>query len=431
MISLPRFRPFGSHVALAIALWSCASAARADDTGRALYHGHAADAPPAKIAGVERSGLTCAGCHGRNAAGGGEGRSRVPPIDGATLASPSPKRPAYDPATFRAAVSQGRASDGRTLSLAMPRFDLSQTQSDALWKYLGGITDEDRSGVSADQIQIAVPAITANLVDARHLRDELERQWAARGANSIHGRSIVFKEAAIDASASDGNVNPSDFFLALGANIDVDGSMLDKLQRSGLPMLGPKGALSDKTSEEIISVRANRDQVTDALFRLDNRTTTIVIDAALRAKRAPPSQAIGPEDAMPADSRRIVLMVGAAQARAFIKTHQVALKGRTVVVPFEELAGYPDLIEQLLNQGTDVLAARPAGDFSNIAAYASALTAVLEASLVTAGRQLTRTRLLEAVKGVQVQSPHWPELDYRRFPKNGTELVEFVRVTPR
>jgi hypothetical protein len=134
---------------------------------------------------------------------------------------------------------------------------------------------------------------------------------------------------------------------------------------------------------------------------------------------------------MPADSRRIVLMVGAAQARAFIKTHQVALKGRTVVVPFEELAGYPDLIEQLLNQGTDVLAARPAGDFSNIAAYASALTAVLEASLVTAGRQLTRTRFLEAVKGVQVQSAHWPELDYRRFPKNGTELVEFVRVTPR
>jgi hypothetical protein len=168
---LQRFRPFGSRLALAIALWSCAPAAWADDAGRALYHGHVADPPPARIAGVERPGLTYVGCHGRNAAGGGEGRSRVPPIDGATLASPSPERPAYDAMSFWTAVSQGRASDERTLSLAMPRFDLSPSQSNSLWEYLTHIAEEDRSGVSADQIRIVVPALTGNLADAERLRD--------------------------------------------------------------------------------------------------------------------------------------------------------------------------------------------------------------------------------------------------------------------
>lgn len=425
------FRPFGSRLALAIALWLCSPAAWADDAGRALYHGQVADPPTARIAGVERPGLTCAGCHGRNAAGGGEGRSRVPPIDGTTLASPSPERPTYDATSFRTAVSQGRASDGRTLSLAMPRFDLSPSQSDSLWAYLAHIAEEDRSGVSADQVRIVVPAMTGNLADAERLRDELERQWAARGASSIHGRRVRFTVTPLESLASGDTALSAAFFLAIGPNLDVSGHVLDKLQRSGLPILGPRGDLPVKTLQNIISVRAGRDQVIDALFRLVSPTTTMVIDVRSRDKSALPPGAIGPEDALPSNSTRIVLAIGAVQARSFVRANQLALRGRTVIVPLDRMSEYPDLIEDLLHQGTDVIVARPVGDWSDPVAYAAPLIAVLDAALVTVGRPLTRTQFLEAVKNVHVRCADWPDLDYRRFPKNGTESVEFIRVKSR
>ena len=49
----------------------------------------------------------------------------------------------------------------------------------------------------------------------------------------------------------------------------------------------------------------------------------------------------------------------------------------------------------------------------------------------TVGRPLTCTQFLEAVKNVHVRCADWPDLDYRRFPKNGTESVEFIRVKSR
>jgi hypothetical protein len=116
---------------------------------------------------------------------------------------------------------------------------------------------------------------------------------------------------------------------------------------------------------------------------------------------------------------------------SFVRANQPVLKGRTVIVPSDKMSGYPDLVEDLLHQGTDVIAARPAGDSSDPVAYTSALVTVLDAALVTVGRPLTRTRFLEAARNVQVRSPGWPDLDFRRFPKNGTELVEFIRMTSR
>lgn len=425
------FRPFDSRLALAIVLSLHAPATWADDAGRALYHGYAADPPPARIAGMARPGLSCAGCHGRDAAGGGEGRSRVPPIDGATLASPTPGRPAYDAETFRAAVSQGRASDGRMLSLAMPRFDLSPARSSSLWEYLAHIAEEDRGGVSADQIRIAVPAMTGNPADAERLRDELERQWAARGISTIHGRRVQFTVAPIESLAPGGPPGTATFFLAIGPDLDGGGHVLDRLQRSGLPVLGPRGNLPIKMPRTIISVRASRDQVMEALLRLASPTTTVVIDASSRGESARPPGAITPQEAMPPHSKRIVLAVGATQARSFVRMNQQNLKGRTVIAPLDTMSGDPDLIEDLLRQGTDVIAAWPAGDWSDPVAYASPLVAVLEATLVAAGRPLTRTRFLNAVASVHVQCAGWPDLDYRRFPDNGTELVEFTRMVTR
>jgi len=169
-ISLQRFRPFGSRLALAIALWSCAPAAWADDAGRALYHGHVEIRRPHGSPAWSGQPSPTSDAMGTTPLAA----ARAAHAFHQSTARHSPRRhqsPAYDAMSFWTAVSQGRASDERTLSLAMPRFDLSPSQSNSLWEYLTHIAEEDRSGVSADQIRIVVPALTGNLADAERLRD--------------------------------------------------------------------------------------------------------------------------------------------------------------------------------------------------------------------------------------------------------------------
>jgi hypothetical protein len=183
-----------------------------------------------------------------------------------------------------------------------------------------------------------------NLANAERLRDELERQWAAHGVISIHGRRLVFSVMQGEPHPPSGDAPQADFFLAIGTDLDGDGHILDRLRQTGLPILGARGDVSGKPSDDIISIRAGRDQVIDTLLRLAGPTTTVVIDAAFRGERVLPSETISPVDSIPPNSTRLVLAVGAAQARSFVRANQPVLKGRTVIVPSDKMSGYPDLV---------------------------------------------------------------------------------------
>ena len=86
--------------------------------------------------------VACASCHGPDARGGGEGFVQAPDIRWHTLSkSFAPRRagstrPAYNRSTFGRAIHQGVDSNDRLLDPAMPRFDLSQDETEALVSYL-------------------------------------------------------------------------------------------------------------------------------------------------------------------------------------------------------------------------------------------------------------------------------------------------------
>lgn len=86
--------------------------------------------------------MACASCHGLDARGGGEAFVRAPDIRWHTLSKffaprrVGEARPAYSVSTFTRAIQQGIASNGHLLDPAMPRFDLSQDEIEAVVHFL-------------------------------------------------------------------------------------------------------------------------------------------------------------------------------------------------------------------------------------------------------------------------------------------------------
>lgn len=120
--------------------------------GRALYlEGRRADGSPLvatragglAVAGAEAA---CVNCHRRSGMGGSEGRSYIPPVTHAALASTMPAgkgpsaigdgRPAYTQASLARALRAGVDPAGRSLDFLMPRYALHDNEVAALRAYL-------------------------------------------------------------------------------------------------------------------------------------------------------------------------------------------------------------------------------------------------------------------------------------------------------
>lgn len=85
----------------------------------------------------------CAGCHGRDGRGGGEGWVRAPDLRWSALSAAHGRaradgsiRPAYDRASFARALRGSVAPDSVALDTIMPRYDLADDEIDALLSYL-------------------------------------------------------------------------------------------------------------------------------------------------------------------------------------------------------------------------------------------------------------------------------------------------------
>jgi hypothetical protein len=403
----------------AIACGIAAAGAHAEDLGQAIYFGRVSDLPTGRLGGIEQRGITCAGCHGRDAGGGGEGRSRIPAVHGAALGSVTADRPAYDAASFRRVVVEGRDSSGRSLSIAMPRFALSPTQADALWHYLKGIQERDRAGVSSDRVRIAIPASPVDDGAAREVLDSLSAQWAERGRPTIHGRQVEFVVVPLKGLALSTDVDLP--FVLVAPVLDRDGKVLAVLRGAGVPVLAPRGALpADDLPADIVSVRAGSKEVAKALLGLVDDRTSIVADSPLLSEQAAGHAVLQPEAPVPPNVRKIVLLLSEAGLRTFVSTHRQAIARRTIVLPISLVEARPDLVSDLLATPANVVAARPAGDLADMAAYTSLLAQLLEKVLIEAGRDLTRTGFLEALRKARVRGKAWPEIDFQRHPKTGT-----------
>ncbi|WP_019620447.1 c-type cytochrome [Amphritea japonica] len=114
--------------------------------------------------------FACVNCHRHSGLGTSEGGYQVPDITGPTLFSPIEvkqrelyaertegfyTRPAYTRESLRTAITHGISTNGNTFSKVMPRYQLSQSQADALIDYLSTLDYSNPPGVSADNLQLA------------------------------------------------------------------------------------------------------------------------------------------------------------------------------------------------------------------------------------------------------------------------------------
>lgn len=100
--------------------------------------------------------FACAGCHGADAEGGGEGATVFPAIGWQRLADPGRAGGPYDASGLARALREGVAPDGRRLGPAMPRYRIDDGQIAALVSHLRTVADDQRRGVTPTAIRLGI-----------------------------------------------------------------------------------------------------------------------------------------------------------------------------------------------------------------------------------------------------------------------------------
>jgi len=123
---------------------------------------------------------TCARCHGRSGYGSSEGSIITPSISGKTLyiakeishrelastrRSGAGVRPAYTDTTLRRAILEGIGANGHSLGQLMPRFKLSNSDTDSLIAYLKVLGSKTVPGVTEEYFDFST-IITSGVSEA-------------------------------------------------------------------------------------------------------------------------------------------------------------------------------------------------------------------------------------------------------------------------
>ena len=210
--------------------------------GRALYRGTTPWRQPPTLHGVAlASGANaCAACHGTRGEARTEAGVAVPAIQWQRLAQGTSTRPAYaDPAQVVAALSDGRAGDGRAFNAPMPRFALDAAEQQALAAYLRvlGTEADPVAGVDAQRIVLGSvlpltgPQAAAGAAIRTALGQRMERINAAGG---IFGRrlELVVADAGADSAsalaAADGLVRSGRVFALVASLMPAPDAALRK-----------------------------------------------------------------------------------------------------------------------------------------------------------------------------------------------------------
>ncbi len=364
--------------------------------GRALFEG--ADSAALSIRMGENMfparGISCAGCHGRDAGGGEEAQSG-PPIDWETLSQPSPVRPGYTLASFAAALTEGRRPGGGVLGSAMPRFAFERPEDPAaLVAYLRVIAARQRTGLSADEIvfrsaadPVAEPFLTA-----------FETRVAELAPNGVFGRRIRL-------SHHDGA------FASIGARmLGTEGGMPDLFPLA--PLVGDESALD---------TRGAFASVTDQVAALAGLTGEMVVFATpamrVRLRKTLDQHADADTLRWREDGDVPVLGIGAAHlARALDGSGKAPVYAMADDVGGVVIESGRCLVISDPRPGEGMPAA-PATRYGRVAAT------VLVEALKACGPDCTRSRLMRSFGGVRISPPDWPDLDYAEHPLTGTDEV--------
>ena len=141
-----------------------ADEARAHEAGRRLYLTGKSSPDRPILARVGAAGvrvpaerLPCGNCHGKDRRGSREGGLVAPDIRWQRLSIPQGEsRPAYRTEDLLAVVTTGVAPGGRTLSPAMPRYELAPEDAADLLAFLGSAEEDPVPGVAPDRLTIGL-----------------------------------------------------------------------------------------------------------------------------------------------------------------------------------------------------------------------------------------------------------------------------------
>lgn len=304
---MPRVAPL--LALLAITLPGCGSgdsatspAADADlantDAGRRMYReGILPSGEPmtAIVAGdvpVLGTQFRCENCHGRSGMGAAEGKYIVPPIAGQFLFAPSPQpeRPAYTQESLARLLRDGETPGGRNLGELMPRYELTDSEVEAMTVYLAGLSSALSPGVDDKFIRFAtvitddvtaeeraaVMAVFNAFVEEKNRNTRLESERWDRGSTPSSRLPTVHREWVIDEWALTG---PSETWAAQleqryrdapvfgmlgGLSNRPWGPISDFCERNEIPCLFPGTDLADAGEDDFYTLYYSRGLILEA-----------------------------------------------------------------------------------------------------------------------------------------------------------------------
>ena len=380
------------------------------------------------------SRFPCRSCHGRDGFGGREGGTAIPAIDPSVLAVPSPRRPAYDVASFATALREGIDPAGRHLDPVMPRYRLTGVEAAELMARLTTMARHERTGVMSDSVTLGIPSSAdPSLVAA------FRRAWMERGDPRLFGRRLA--TISIQPAAED---PPVFAVLFDGGPFSKGGSDLaDPRRPLGVPSLFPFRPLDGgEDPERTRGLFASRADQAAALLQAAPANALILVDQAARtlidpilASRSEARPVVLLEELVrPCEASAAVVLAGRSGWQALAAGQQLTAK-TTVYGSLDDAAG---VLRVLQSKGVPLILADPRPvqqpwrqDRPALERFATTAAEVLEEVLAAAGRTLTRGGLSRAFARLALKPANWPALDYASAPLTGSREVRLIRVGER
>jgi ABC-type branched-subunit amino acid transport system substrate-binding protein len=260
--------------------------------------------------------LACVNCHGRDGKGKPEGRVVPSDVTWEALTKPygvtHPDGRTHQPYTERLlvrAICMGLDPAGNQLNAAMPRFQISREDVDALILYLKRLTGDSETGISESAIRIGtlVPTTGPFAQTGHAVRAVLTAYFdAINKQGGIYNRRLELKVAALgdspaEASASVGRLMSEErpFALVGGVVAGAEKETATAAEKNQVPWIGPLTMLAETgvaTNEHTFYLLSGVEQQARALIDYARHSAKDpgASIAIVFSERAIPASMVGP-----------------------------------------------------------------------------------------------------------------------------------------
>lgn len=364
---------------------------------------------------------SCASCHGRDGRGQSESQILVPAVrrgfgglDKDTIRDGGEFRPGYDGTAFARLLTSGIASNGREISVVMPRYSFPSELSDALFDYLAELDGEQAQGVGDSALTFSILIGEGTQELGQEILGKLDS-----GATAIYGRKLrfVLEDASKTKTGECFGVGSLAIVLASGVDRQV---LLENATRCGTPVIAPAFPLLGLEDSALVrGVSAT----------LQSQWASVKIELGVDPALALPMNISKDE----AESLRLAFGERYRQSSNNIVLAPFGLdfaavrNGRKIYAPlWQSMEGLPPWQQNF--ESIILLSPVTPLDVSEVSEpvilrQASITAELLRMAAKAAGPEPTRHSFVAAFDSLHIESSFWPPLDFRRNRLAGSEIV--------